>query len=223
MSAEPGRNTGDFAQAARSAPKRAWNGFDQVLSMQGDPRARCRVDAGPGLAAPPNRCFPLLCGGSSLGIVSLASSGKQANHADAQSRPAQWSRTTFFVVRCECSAGRTRVRWTGCGVGRARDGRGVRRKRRRRPIGRMPGRPTAMATLREGISLGTSPQRGGLRVLSSFALAAFSAPLKLAIRMFPGISLQSAAPGFRLPPSPARRLGRIGKLRPFSARTKALS
>ena len=223
MPAEPGRNTGGFARAARTAPKRTWNGFAQVLSMQGDPRARSRVDAGPCLAAPPNRCFPLLCGGSSVGIVPLASSGKQANHADAQSRPAQRSRTTVFVVRCERSARRTRVRRTGCGVGRAGDGRGVRRKRRRRPIGRVPGRPTTMATLRDGISLGTSPQRGGLRVLSSFALAVFSAPPKLAITTFPGLSLQSAAPGLRRPPSPARRRCRIGKLRPFSAGPKALS
>jgi hypothetical protein len=166
-------------------------------------------------AATLRRCFPRLSGGSTPRIVDLASSGKQANHVDAQTRLARWSPSHFLVFHCECGARRARVRWTRCGLRRAGDRRGLRSQRRGRPIDNLPEWPAAMAALRNGISLGTSPPRWCLHVFSSFALAAFSTPPMLAITTLFSLSPQSAEP--RLRPC------RIGKIRPFSAEPNALS
>jgi hypothetical protein len=80
-----------------------------------------------------------------------------------------------------------------------------------------------MATLRAGISLRTSPQCGGLRVLSWFPLGAFSAPLKFAVMAFLSLSPRMAAPTLRIAPSPMWRHCSIGVFRPFSTEPKALS
>jgi hypothetical protein len=59
-----------------------------------------------------------------------------------------------------------------------------------------------MGTLRDRISLGTSPQCRGLRVLPSFALAAIDASPKLAIAAVLGLPSRFAAPRRQFPPSP---------------------
>jgi hypothetical protein len=83
----------------------------------------------PSFGAAPNRCFPLLSGGVSPGILHLALSGKQANHAHAQTNLAQRSRPHPLVLRCKCGARRARAQCAGCRLGRAGDRGSVRRKR----------------------------------------------------------------------------------------------